>query len=176
MSNADSPPPVAPAASALMSTTDAIGLPVTTSAARAQAFADVDAFQRDPQRKALLLAGDPHAKAEYERAVRLTRTSTEVTVGGQEQTQHADLVVEGWNSYVGASLADVYGPELGAAIEAEQRSGGPIPEAEHRQARTAIAEMKGDREFQEKLRAGNVRAKARWSLAHRQVVRPIKMD
>jgi hypothetical protein len=71
---------------------------------------------------------------------------------------------------------DIYGPELGAAIEAEQRSGAPASVNDHRIARALIEEMKHDSEFQRKLNEGNVRAKARWTLAHKQLVRPIRTD
>jgi hypothetical protein len=124
----------------------------------------------------LLRRGDPHAIAKVRQLELIIKTPTGTFYGGQQTPAEVEQHVAGWNSYIGASLADVYGPELGPKIEAEQRAGGPITPYEYRQAKAAIEEMKHDAEFQQKLKVGNVRAKARWSLAHMQVVRPVKMD
>jgi hypothetical protein len=163
-----STPPAPAGASAVMA--DAPDLPVATSEAHAAAFARLEAYNRDPQLRALLASGDAHAKEEVTRLGRTVKMGTSLTVGGQEHIQHAGAVAEGWNAYV--NLADVLGPE----VDQDLRSNSPVSPAEHRQARAHIEEMKHDRDFQNRLNAGNVQAKARWSLAHRQLARPIAAE
>jgi hypothetical protein len=143
---------------------------------RQQAMGDLARLKGDMQFRDLLLKGDANALNEVKRLERIIKTPTGTFYGGIETPQQAEQHVAGWDSYVGASLADVYGGELGAAIEAEQRAGGPISEAEHRQAKVLIERLKHDEDFQRKLRNGDMFCKARWSLAHRQVVRPIRTD
>lgn len=178
MTNSPAPPPggasgAAPAASALMApTVNEIGLPVETPASHAAAHATREKYNRAGPHRELLLRGDAHARAEFEAAGRVLRTSTRVEIGGQEQIQHADAVSAGFDAYVGVPLADVYGGELGAAIAAEQNARSPIPLGEHHQAKALLEELKFDADFQRRLRAGDVRAKARWSLVHRQITRP----
>jgi hypothetical protein len=142
---------------------------------RQQAMGDLARLKGDMQFRDLLLKGDANALNEVKRLERIIKTPTGTFYQGVETPAQAEQHVAGWE-YVGASLADVYGGELGAAIEAEQRAGGPISEAEHRQAKVLIERLKHDEEFQRKLRNGDTFCKARWSLAHRQVVRPIKMS
>ena len=113
-----------------------------------------------------------NAKEEVERLGRVVRTPTGVTVAGQEHIQHADAVTAGFDNYIGVAIGDIYGPEVAADVNSRS----PIPLAEHRQAKALIERLKHDSEFQKKLQAGDTFAKARWSLAHRQVVRPIKDD
>jgi hypothetical protein len=163
-----------PAASALL---DGPVTPATeTSAARAAATAELDRILRDPATREQRVRGDGALENQIRQLQRTASTPTGVFIAGVETPAEVDQRVAGWTSFIGVGFADVYGPELGPKIEAEIRANTPITPAEYRQAKAAIEEMKHDSEFQAKLKANNVRCKARWSLAHNMTARPIVPD
>jgi hypothetical protein len=142
---------------------------------RQQADARIAQFKSHPEVSQLLARGDVHAKHELARLEAVARIPASQVPGAQQTEAEVEQHIAGLNNYVGAGFAEVYGPELGPRIEAEVRANTPITPSEFRQAKAAIEEMK-DSEFQAKLKANNLRAKARWTLAHNMIVRPIRMD
>jgi hypothetical protein len=168
--------PAPPTPSAIMGpTTDALGLPVTTPESHTHAHARLDEINRTPALRELMLRGDPSLKAEVEQLGRTLRTSTSVTIGGQQNPAEEQQHYDGVTAFVGVPLADAFGPTLGPQIEAEVRSNAPITAAEHRAAKVKLAEFKG-REFQDKMKAGDPLSRARYFLVHNMLTRPIKMD
>lgn len=140
---------------------------------RSQAMADNERRKGDPAVRERLLRGDAHELAEQQRINRILTSPTGTFYGGQQTEAEVEQHQQGWNTFIGASMVDIHGPELGARIEAEMRNNTPITPSEFRMAKTVIAEMKSSEEVQRALKAGNPRVRARWSLAHNMITRPI---
>jgi hypothetical protein len=137
---------------------------------RQQAMGRIAELKGSEEFRALLLKGDPNALAEVQRLEKIIKTPTGTFYGGQQTPAEVEQHAAGWDNY--ADIRGIYGEEIYADIN----SGTPITEAEHRQARSLITRLKTDEEFQRRLRNGDMFCRSRWSLAHRQVVRPVKMD
>lgn len=166
-------PVTTPTATAVMADTPAPAPAVTTSAARAADTAELAKLQSDPAVRERLLKGDGALANRIAQLQRSVTTPTGLFIAGEQSATEVDQIMAARANYIGATPADIYGEELGGRIETEIRTNAPISGAEFRMAKSAIEEMKHDAEFQQKLRAGNVRAKARWSLAHNMITRPI---
>jgi hypothetical protein len=143
---------------------------------RQNAMGELQQLKGDAAFQDLLRRGDPHAIAKVNQLQRIVVSPTGTFYGGIETPQQAEQHQQGWNTFIGARMTDIHGPELGARIEAEMKNNTPITPAEFRQAKAVIAEMKSSEEVQRALKAGNPRVRARWSLAHNMITRPIKTD
>jgi hypothetical protein len=143
---------------------------------RSSANAQIEAFKSRPGVAEMLARGDVHARHELTRLEAIARIPSQGFPGAAQTEAEAAQHVAGLTNYVGVSFVDIHGPELGPKIEAEIRENAAVWPFEHHQARAAVEEMKYDARFQEDLKRGNVRAKARWTLAHNLLSRPIKTD
>ena len=173
MSN-DTPAP--PAASAIMNDTLAPAPADHLAILRASASAQIEAFKGRPGVAEMLARGDPYARHELARLEAVARMPSQQVPGAAQTEAEAEQHQQGWNAFMGATMADIYGANLGAQIEKEMKESTPITPAEFRQAKAVIAEMKSSEEDQKALRAGSPRVRARWSLAHNMITRPIKME
>ena len=121
----------------------------------------------------MLARGDVHAKHELARLEAIARIPSQSFPGAARTEAEAEQHQQGWNTFIGASMVDIHGQELGSRIEAEMRNNTPITPSELRMAKAVIAEMKSSEEDQRALKAGNPRIRARYALAHNMITRPI---